>query len=380
MKILKIIFDFYPNFGGAEISALEISKQLIKSGHQVYVVTSKKGKQKSYEKLFGIHIIRIPILPTIYLSQISFIIGGICKIIYLKKIIQFDLVHCYLIVPSGIIGVISKYVTKLPFLLTIQGGDISKYSNILLLNKLIKYALINSDVITVLSTFLKSETKKHGIPDGKIKLIPNGIDKKMLSKADGHVIKRAYNLNEAIHFITACSLRKVKGLDNLINAFHLATQKSKKPIKLMIIGDGPEETNLKKLVQHLKIEDKVIFSGKVIYNKVAEYMKAANIFVLSSLYEGMGNVILEAMSCGLPIITTDCGGPLDYVKNNYNGLVVPVNDIEKMKDAMIKLIENEDLRGTFSERNLKLTDKIVFDWSIIEEQYMSMYSKIIQKK
>lgn len=152
----------------------------------------------------------------------------------------------------------------------------------------------------------------------------------------------------------------------LIDAFNII--KDKYPsANLNIYGEGIIQQEIKDYIVSLKLEERVRLHGHVV--NVPEVLSEADFFVLPSDYEGMPNVLMEALASGVPCISTDCpcGGPRSLISDNVNGLLVPVNDIEKLKDAMITLLENDKLKHEISvnakaNANAFKTDVIYSNW------------------
>lgn len=140
-----------------------------------------------------------------------------------------------------------------------------------------------------------------------------------------------------------------KRQDVLFEAFELFCQKHDNYI-LVLYGDGPDEVILRKMVADLGLNDRVVFRG--VSTTVVEDIVNAQIFVLSSDYEGLPNALLEAMAIGLPCISTDCspGGARMIIENGENGLIVPCGDVKRLAEAFSILAENEELRNRFSAR------------------------------
>lgn len=129
--------------------------------------------------------------------------------------------------------------------------------------------------------------------------------------------------------------------DVLVKAFAIFSQKYP-DYKLVIYGDGPDEGRIKDLVLSLGLCDKVVLGG--VTSNPQEAIKNAKFFVLSSDFEGIPNALIEAMSIGLPCISTDCspGGASFLIKNNVNGIIVPVHDENALAEKMIYLVENSE--------------------------------------
>lgn len=158
------------------------------------------------------------------------------------------------------------------------------------------------------------------------------------------------------HIICAAArLSAEKNYNLLINSF-AEIVKSHPEYKLSIFGQGIMENELKEYVASLNLDDKIIFEGYC--TDVHDRMKNAEIFVLSSDYEGLPNSLLEAMAMGFAVISTDCppGGPRSLIENGKNGLLVPVGDKNAMIDAMLRYIDDSEFRKSAGELALEVND------------------------
>ena len=146
--------------------------------------------------------------------------------------------------------------------------------------------------------------------------------------------------------LVACGrLVPIKGYPEMLRA--VAETARSHEVQLDVLGSGPLEGELRELVAKLGIADKVVFHGFV--SEPAEIMRNADLFVLNSHSEGFGNVIIEAMALGIPVISTDCPyGPREIIREGESGLLVPVGDVHALSEAMIRMIENPDLRTRIS--------------------------------
>lgn len=160
--------------------------------------------------------------------------------------------------------------------------------------------------------------------------------------------------------VTAGRLNKQKNHPLLLRAFKNVHEKHP-DYRLVIYGEGPERYHDEQLIKELSLRESVSLPGATtnVYEKL--YKKA--MFVLSSDFEGMPNALMEAMALGLPCISTDCpcGGPRDLIINGNNGLLVPVGDEKKMTDAMLTIIENEEVANSISTLARKVRNSYSMD-------------------
>lgn len=142
---------------------------------------------------------------------------------------------------------------------------------------------------------------------------------------------------------------------------------------LYIVGKGPDENKFVQLVNDLNISEKVFFVG---HQNVYDYLKIAQIFVLTSNYEGMPNSLIEALASGLPCIATNCsgGGSAYLIDDHINGTLIPVNDVNKLVVALKELADNPELRASYSFEARKINERLKFDK--IVGQWISYIEKI----
>ena len=149
-----------------------------------------------------------------------------------------------------------------------------------------------------------------------------------------------------------------KGFDVLANAFAQIADEFPGS-RLVIAGEGPERQSLSALSQKLQLADRVSFAGWVA--EPAELMATATIFVLPSRYEGFPNALIEAMACGLPVISTACAGPLEIVENEVDGLLVPIDSVSELANAMRRLLKDETLRSVLRRNALTVSTRYSMD-------------------
>lgn len=176
-----------------------------------------------------------------------------------------------------------------------------------------------------------------------------------------------------VPLIVACGrLTEQKGFPYLIEA--MAKVRQHIPAHLWILGEGKLRPQLERQIQQLGLSDCVRLLG--FKNNPYQYMATADVFVLSSLYEGFGNVIVEAMACGTPVIATDCPyGPGEILTNNVNGLLVPIKNVLALSDAIIELLSRPEHRQKLSEHGQQRADS--FHARTIADKYGQLFQNLL---
>ena len=211
------------------------------------------------------------------------------------------------------------------------------------------------------------------IQGNKVVVIPVGIDTGMFTPMDKTALRERYKFDKSDKILLYVGrFKKEKGLDLLIKAFMKV--KNKIPdCKLVLVGDGPEKQNLFKLVNGLKLRD-VQFMNTVEHDEMPMIMNCADVFALCSLYEGMPTVVLEALACGVPVVSTDVGDVHKVVHDNETGYIVKSRTVDGIAS---KLIEALNSSYRLKEYSVQMAQE--YSWKKIAKLIKGVYNEV-QKK
>jgi len=226
------------------------------------------------------------------------------------------------------------------------------------IRKIQKIVVKSADKVITPSEFLKKIVKGWGVKEERINVVYNaGPESENIAKI---APKTAL---EGDILISAARLEPWKGMLALVEIMPDLLRENPN-FRLFIAGDGPLSASLKSATQNLKIEKSITLAGRVPHDELMANFKAGKIFILNTGYEGLPHIILEAMACGLPIITTNvCGNP-EVVKDNYNGLLVGYNNKIELKAAILKLWEDKELREKFVKNSRDVLKKFTLEQMI----------------
>lgn len=231
----------------------------------------------------------------------------------------------------------------------------------------IKNRYLNIDYFTLLTEQLTEEIKdliKENNKHTRCVTIENFLD-----AAD---FKVDFNQKEKI-VIAVGRLHKVKGFDRLLKIW-AKTVKEHPDWKLCLVGDGEEKQSLTALASELGIGDSVVFTGALSHENVLDAMKKSSVYVMTSHSEGFPFVLIEAMSCGLPVVAFDVRvGPRAIINDDKNGLLVTDDDPDAFNSALCKLIEDSELRLAYSKKALERADD--FTEEKIMQKWLSLFSR-----
>ena len=365
---------------GAEIAAYPLTFAMAQRGHEIDVFTMSIDSKDSFDKHDGVNIHRYGTRLRIEKANLSL------KIFQKPLDSQVDIIHAHFSTPPAELAAL-KYVKRkdVPLILTYHGdaqesfGSLIRRTVLSFYNKyLLDKVLLGADIIIAPSEYYIKESRFLGKYKDKIVVIPNGvnIEEFDLSYSKEECRERlGLSVNGTIILFVG-SLAPYKGPDILIRAMTRVI-KEVPDIKLVFVGSGKIRNELEGLADKLGIENYVKFTGFIgdIFKK-ALYYRAADVFVLPSYSESFGIVNLEAMACGVPIVASKIGGIPDVVKDGENGLLVPPKDERALADAIIYLLENDDIREKMGKNGRKKAEG--YSWEKIAEETEEVYLSLMK--
>ncbi len=367
MKIAILVPLFPPRWlAGTEVATYNIAKHLAQRQHEVHVITwlDEGLPKESIEDRFHIH--RISGQKVKFLGVMSFWV----KIFWLLKKINPDIVHVQSI-GMGMPAFLAKKLLRKPYVVWGRGSEV--YLPWQHKKPISKLVLRNADAAIALTEDMKREMQK--ICDREVSVIPNGLDLERfenLSRDEMRGKLQAKAGEKLVIFVGR--FRPDKGVRYLIEAMEIIRQKGQ-PVKLILGGEGPEEENLKQLVEQLNLGSCINFIGQIPNEKVPQYMVAAHVFALSSLSEGFPNVVLEAMASGLPIVASKVGGLTEIVRDAENGFLVEPKNPEQMAEKVSLLLNNDDLRQRISRNNKEKVKE--YSWGSAVSKLERLYQSLL---
>jgi glycosyltransferase involved in cell wall biosynthesis len=268
--------------------------------------------------------------------------------------------------------IISEHITLSELIKTKEAGKMLYFPTSLLVKSLYRFA---HKIIAVSEGVKDDLIQQFNISDYKIEVIYNPLDIDRINEMCIETVRHPF-LNDRMPIVIAIGrLVRQKRFDILIEA--LSNVLTEIDARLIILGDGPDRELLERLVEDLGIPDKVSFEGFQI--NPYKFLSKAAVFVLSSQREGLPMVILEAIACGIPVVSTDCpSGPREILENGRCGLLVPVNDVNAIANGIKKLLNDKNLRKEFSTLGRERAKYFSIDK--IVKQYENVICESINQK
>jgi glycosyltransferase involved in cell wall biosynthesis len=261
---------------------------------------------------------------------------------YIKEFGRPDLIHAHAVKWGGVAAEAIADDLRLPFVVTEHStafprGAVEPWEEVCF-----RQAFERADRVLAVSRALAESLARYMDP-ARVEVVPNVVDTEFFS------LPPAPRSSPPFTFVVVAALRRKKGLDVLLRAFRAAFGESSEKVRLRIGGGGPLADELKNLSRSLGLEDRVAFLGRLSRQEVRREMWEANVAVLPSRVETFGVVVIEAMSTGLPVLATRCGGPEEIITEDTGWLVEP-EDPQALAEGLRTALEGASYLGSSAER------------------------------
>ncbi|AKB29149.1 Glycosyltransferase [Methanosarcina siciliae T4/M] len=373
MRICVITSAKFPPEEGIGNYIYNMSKEFIKKGHAVTVITRGNFQKTNLENYDGIKIYRVPF---IFLYPFHVHLHGIFVNKFFKSIEDnFDVIHVHSPLPPLV-------KSRLPVLLTIHspmksGASVLKITDLFSLAtkfqaKYISYPLEkklmkNSSAVTAVSSTVSKNLEDYGLKAEDIKLIYNGVDQ--------NIFFPSVTKPEEKYILYTGRISYGKGLIELIDCAKEVC-KIREDVNFILAGDGPLLPNLKKKIIYMNLQNRVKFLGRVNRNTIIDLYQNATIFAFPSYYEGLPGSLLEAMACKLPIVATKVPGNMELIEHNRNGILISPKDSSAISKAIMDLLDDSSKREILG-KNARKTIEDKFTWDVVSNRILSYYSSVL---
>jgi glycosyltransferase involved in cell wall biosynthesis len=373
--ICMVIAHFPPTVGGTERQAKLLAQHLQKRGYQVLVATMRLSGEKAYEDLKSMEVHRI--LSHVYSRRSSPLFLLFLTVFLIRKMKRYGIIHAHLASSPALVGVLVGLILRKKRVLKLgasrEYGDMAtsektwkgRFKLWLLKRTVQKFIVTNQE--------MRDELLVRGFRPEGIELIPNGVDTEKfipLGRDEEERGKERMGFKEE-RFVTFIGrLEPQKDVETLIKAW--SELKDRFPHILLIVGEGSAGDYLKGLVKQLKMEERVVFVGRVPPEEILLYHQLADVFVLPSLSEGTSNSLLEAMSCAKAVLATRIGGNCEVIEEGVDGLLFSPGDTLELVRMLETLLIDEDKRELLGK---KAREKMVKNYSfpLITSRYIELY-------
>ncbi|HTB31536.1 MAG TPA: N-acetyl-alpha-D-glucosaminyl L-malate synthase BshA [Bacteroidia bacterium] len=368
----------YPTFGGSGVVATELGKALAAEGHKVHFISyDQPVRLNVFTNNLFYHEVTVSNYPLFDYPPYELALAN--KIVEVAKYEKLDVLHVHYAVPHAAAAYMAQQILadeniRLPFITTLHGTDITLVGKDASFEAAISFVINRSDAVTSVSESLKEDTYKYfKRVKREINVIPNFICPEDYIFPNSPEIRKKYAGDDEKILMHVSNFRKVKRVEDVLRTFDIVRKKI--PARLILIGDGPERSNIEKLCRELDTCSQITSLGKV--SEPGSFLSIADLFVLPSETESFGLAALEAMAAGVPVISTNTGGLPEINKQGFSGMLSDVGDVEDMAKNAIYILEDEARLGKFKHNAQLQAQK--FDIVKILPIYEDLYRRLAQK-
>ena len=375
---MKIAIVCYPTFGGSGVVATELGLELAKKGHEIHFITySQPVRLALLNKNLHYHEVHVPEYPLFHYQPYELALSS--KLVDMVKLYNIDVLHVHYAIPHAYAGYMAKKILedegiKIPMITTLHGTDITLVGNHPFYKPAVSFSINKSDIVTSVSSSLRDDTYRLFDIKKEIVVIPNFIEPNKFASDEVKKCDRSMMAKENEKIITHISnFRKVKRIDDIVKIFYNIQKEI--PAKLMMVGEGPEKQMAEDLCSSLGIYDKVVFFGNS--SEIDKILCYSDLFLLPSETESFGLAALEAMSCGVPVISSNSGGLPEVNIEGYSGYLSDVGDVNAMSKNAISILSDEAKLKQFKINAKEVASR--FDILNIVPMYEEVYQQALDK-
>lgn len=386
MRILILDNEFPPLGGGTGVINYHVMGELDRNELvEVDLVTSSRTRDKFETEQFGVRsrIFKVPVdNKNIHHSSngelLRYASRGMRQALHLMRQQPYHLCWAYATVPAGFIALYLKLRTGLPYILITQGPDIPwyerrYYSLYPILLPIIQFIWHRASVVTAQSITSRQLIARTS-PRLPVSIVHNGVEIERFTPAPELLSQRGRR--EPLIFLCSGRLIERKGQHHLLQAADLLNRRGyTRQFRIVLVGTGDNEQQLRDQCARLTLQNTVTFTGFMTREDMPRLYTEADVFVLPSYNEGMSIALLEALASGLPVVVTETGGTAELVKDN--GFIVPWADPVTLADVLERFLRQPALCQQMGARSHAIAKG--FSWQATVQAYLDLSSRCLSE-
>jgi N-acetyl-alpha-D-glucosaminyl L-malate synthase BshA len=383
---VRIGVNLYPSVGGSGYLATRLGQHLAESGHIIHFITYQRPFALMWQQTKGVYVDLVDRFDYPLFSAIGppYAMALTSKMVKVIRGSGLDLIHSHYAIPHAMAAYMTREITGTPYVVTLHGSDVHTLGQDPAYEPVVKHTVERADGVTAVSEFLKRAAQEDLGIERDIRVVPNFIDVESYVRIPGVRLTvesgcvslrkedeaREISPDEKI-LLHASNFRAVKRVVELIEIMRIVVDHHPET-RLVIAGDGPTRIEVERRIESLDLCKNIHLLG--VKSNMQEIMCSADAFVLNSTLEGMPLVLLEAMSCELPVITTPAGGIPELVRRGKDGMVTEGFEQDEMAQAIIEMLENEKIGREYAASARKRVEE-----SFSVEKIIPLYEKVFEE-
>ena len=373
---MKIGIVCYPTFGGSGVLATELGMALSDKGYEVHFITYEQPVRlsQSFHPNIYFHEVKVPTYPLFAFPPYETALASTMVNVIVNQ--NLDLLHLHYAIPHASAAYFAMQILKksgknIPFITTLHGTDITLVGRDTTYEPVVTFSINESDAITAVSDNLREETLRHFAIEKEISVIPNFVDIKRFHQTDKDHFKQMLAPDGEKILVHVSNFRPVKRVGDVVKIFN--NVRKDMPAKLLMIGDGPERQKTEDMAREMGIYGDIRFLGK--QEQISEILSISDLFLLPSETESFGLSALEAMACGVPVISSNAGGLPEINIQGETGFLSNVGDVDDMSRHALHMLGDEERLKTFKKAALAQARR--FEKQHIIPMYEALYAQVV---
>lgn len=402
---IGMITSSYPRFEGdiAGTFVRSLAENISALGHEVHVLAPYDAAASELHGSVHVHRFRyfvgkrwyligyaksldsdVSLRKTVYLLLPFYTIAAFWELYRLQRRVPIDVIHAHWVVPSGAIAALVAKCTHTPLVISLHGSDVFMLERNIIANWAARWAFAQAAQVTACSSDLLQRAKRHGLSPRKVQFIPYGVAHNRFHMDPDSSLALRRQLGIAADAPVVLALGRLvykKGFEYLVRAIPYLTKQFSN-LRVIIAGDGPLYDDLLRLGQELGVQNQLLLIRGVPWTDTPRYLNMCDVFVVPSVHDhegnvdGLPNVLLEAMSCGKPVIATRVAGIPEVIEDQQNGLLVEERDPHQLALAITKLLASPDLAQQYGMAcRAKIEENLT--WELIAQRMVGVYEQVI---
>lgn len=374
---MKIGITCYPTYGGSGVVATELGKELAARGHQVHFISyALPFRLDGYRENIFFHEVELPDYPLFEVDLYSLSLTS--KMVDVVLYDELDILHVHYAIPHATSAFNAKQILNekgrdIKIITTLHGTDITLIGLDPTLLPLVRFSIEKSDGVTAVSRHLREKTLTNFNLNREIAVIPNFVNTEVWKPQESTRLRENFAPNGEKVMVHASNFRPVKRVPDVIRVF--AQVREKLPVKLVMVGDGPDRAEAERMCRENDMCEDVHFLGK--QTGLVEIFGAADLFLMPSQSESFGLSALEAMACGLPVLSSSVGGLPELNLHGTTGYISEIGDTDRMARYAIELLSDERRYARFTKAARERAEK-TFSAEDIVPAYEEFYRQVIE--
>ena len=383
---MRIGVNLYPTVGGSGYLATRLGQELARRGHIIHFISYQRPFSLMWEQTTGVYVDLVDSIdyPLFKATGPPYTMALTSKIIKVATDSKLDLIHAHYAIPHAMAAYMAREISNIPYVVTLHGSDVHSLGQDPAYKPVVKHTVEKADAVTAVSEFLKKKAHEELGIEREIHVVPNFIDTQRFKHLNGVrlVVESGCvglrKADEAVELqpeekilLHASNFREVKRVVDLVEIMRIVVDHFPKA-RLIIAGDGPTRIEVERKIEALDLCNNVHLLG--VKSNMQEIMCSADLFLLNSTLEGMPLVLLEAMSCSLPVVTTPAGGIPELVRPGKDGVVTKGFGQEEYAQAIIEMLENDKKRKKIGKAGRARVEE-----SFSAERIVKMYEKVFEE-